>query len=75
VPIPDSAPADIPRVESDGRRLLIMWFIDRDPADSWEAELAGLGKAIDATGKARCIFNGPFIPTIPGTDTYTDQLW
>jgi hypothetical protein len=53
----------------------MMWFVDRDPADVWEAEFAGLGKQLDATGKARSIFAGPFIPTIPGTDTYTDQLW
>jgi len=74
VPIPDNAPPDIPRVAADAQRLMIMWFVDRDPADVWEADFAGLGKALDATGKARTIFVGPFIPTVPGTDTYTDQL-
>jgi hypothetical protein len=74
VPIPDDAPKDIPRVAADAQRILVMWFVDREPADVWESELSGIAKAIDATGKARCIFSGPFIPTIPGTDTYTDQL-
>ena len=27
------------------------------------------------TGLATLLWAGPFIPIIPGTDTYTDQLW
>jgi hypothetical protein len=75
VPIPDNAPADIPRLAEDDHRLMLLWFVDRDPADVWEAEFAGVGKALDASGRVRHIFTGPFIPTIPGTDSYTDQLW
>lgn len=75
VPIPDEAPKDIPRDPTDATRVTVLWFLDRDPADVWEAEFASTAKALDASGKARSLFNGPFIPTIPGTDTYTDQLW
>ena len=75
VPIPDAAPKDIPRDPSDANRVLLMWFVDRDPADVWEAEFASAAKALDATGRAKTLFAGPFIPTIPGTDTHTDQLW
>ena len=32
-------------------------------------------EAVDASGLATVVFAAPFIPTIPGTDTYTDQLW
>jgi hypothetical protein len=75
VPIPDEAPKDIPRDPSDAERVMMMFFLDRDPADVWEGEFAGQAKALDASGKARTLFAGPFIPTIPGTDTYSDQLW
>lgn len=74
VPIPKEAPADIPRDPTDAKRVTVLWFADRDPADVWEAEFAGQAKTLDATGKARALFTGPFIPTVPGTDTYTDQL-
>ena len=75
VPIPDEAPADIPRDPNDANRVMLMSFVDRDPADVWEAEFSGIGKSLDATGKVRTLFAGPFIPTVPGTDTYTDELW
>jgi hypothetical protein len=75
VPIPEDAPADIPRDPDDARRILMMSFLERDPADVWEADVSGVSKTLDATGKVRTLFSGPFIPTIPGTDTYTDQLW
>ena len=75
VPIPEEAPADIPRDPTDANRVTILSFVDRDPADVWEAEFAGQAKALDATGKARALFVSAFIPTVPGTDTYTDELW
>jgi NAD(P)H-dependent FMN reductase len=32
-------------------------------------------EAFDESGLATVRLVAPFIPTIPGTDTYTDQLW
>ncbi|MFN2590575.1 MAG: hypothetical protein ABR518_07370, partial [Actinomycetota bacterium] len=75
VPIPDDAPADVPRVAEDDRRILQLYFLDRDPADVWTAEFGRVEQAIGDTGKATVVWASPFIPTIPGTDTYTDQLW
>ncbi|MGH2662465.1 MAG: hypothetical protein ACRDH8_06590 [Actinomycetota bacterium] len=74
VPVPDDAPADVPRIAEDDRRILLLAFLDRPPDDVWEDEFAPHGKAIEAGGMARSIWAAPFIPTIPGTDTYTDQL-
>ncbi len=74
VPIPDDAPADVPRIAEDERRILLLAFLDRHPQDVWEDEFVGQGKAIGAGGLARAIWASPFIPTIPGTDTYADQL-
>jgi hypothetical protein len=75
VGIPDDAPADVPRVSGDERRFLHLYFLDRDPSDVWEEEFAGHGKELEASGMGRVLLAAPFIPTIPGTDTYTDRLW
>jgi hypothetical protein len=75
VPIPDDAPADVPRVAEDDRRILQMYFLDRDPGEVWDQEFAGLAQTVGEGGKARVVWASPFIPTVPGTDTYTDQLW
>ena len=75
VPIPEGAPADIPRDPTDARRVTLLSFVDRDPAVEWESEFSGLAKTLDASGRVRTLFVGPFIPTIPGTDTHTDRLW
>jgi hypothetical protein len=74
VPIPDDAPADVPRIAEDERRILLLAFLDRTPEDGWEDELAVHGKAIEAGGLATVVWASPFVPTIPGTDTYADRL-
>ncbi len=74
VPIPDDAPADVPRDPADAERFLLISFLDRDPAEAWAGEFAGLGEDFERSGLARLLWASPFIPTIPGTDTYTDQL-
>jgi hypothetical protein len=74
VPIPDDAPADVPRIAEDERRLLLLAFLNRHPEESWDREFARRGQAIEAEGPVRVVWASPFIPTIPGTDTYTDRL-
>ncbi|MCA1833349.1 MAG: hypothetical protein ABR548_06620 [Actinomycetota bacterium] len=75
VPIPEDAPADVPRVAGDKQRFVTLWFLDRDPMDVWNDRLAAHGKELERMGLANLLWASPFIPTIPGTDTYTDQLW
>jgi len=74
VPIPKDAPADIPRSPDEHSRFVQLYFLERDPAEVWD-DYAALPKTVEATGLAKLHWVGPFIPTIPGTDTYTDQLW
>jgi hypothetical protein len=62
-------------VAEDERRILQMYFLDRDPAEVWDREFAGLEQTVKEGGRARVVWASPFIPTVPGTDTYTDQLW
>jgi hypothetical protein len=58
-----------------GDRIILVHFLETDPRDCWDAHFAGLGKAIDDSGKAHTLFVAPFIPTVPGTDRYCDELW
>ncbi|MEY2468766.1 MAG: hypothetical protein QOF21_1464 [Actinomycetota bacterium] len=53
---------------------MFLFFTDGDPADSWPA-FAEEADALKASGLGTLLWAAPFIPTIPGTDTYTDQLW
>ena len=74
VPIPDDAPADIPRVAEDEQRILLLAFLDSHPEESWDRDFALQGNALETEGAARLVWASPFIPTIPGTDIYTDRL-
>lgn len=62
---------DAPGVEKDeggADRFVHLYFLERDPEEVWD-DYAGF--ADDPVVE----WLGPFIPTIPGTDTYTDELW
>ncbi|HVU71515.1 MAG TPA: hypothetical protein VHE83_01010 [Mycobacteriales bacterium] len=73
-PLKADAPADVVRVDQVSGRFLHLYFLDEAPDTVWEQTFAGLGAAYEKAG-ATVAFVSPFIPTIPGTDTYTDQLW
>jgi hypothetical protein len=75
IPIPSDAPGDVPRVADDAKRMLYLSFLDRDPAEVWDPLFVKQGEQVEAAGLGKVIWAGAFIPTIPGTDTYTDQLW
>lgn len=55
-------------------RIVQLVFLDDDPAGHWDA-FRDYAKAIEDSGRGRVTFAAPFIPTVVGTDTYTDQLW
>ena len=75
MPLLIDAPGDVPRTESDDRRQLTLWFLDTSPQEAWESVVVAHRAALEASGKAKVVAALPFIPTIPGTDTYTDMLW
>ncbi len=76
-PMPKASwwPAAAPEVPGVGDRLVLVHFLEGDPAEWWHPHFADLGASIDASGKARTLLVAPFIPTIPGTDQYCDELW
>jgi hypothetical protein len=68
-------PAAAPEVPGVGDRLILVHFLEAPPTECWDPHFARLGGGIDASGKARTLLVAPFIPTVPGTDRYCDQLW
>jgi len=75
LPLLIDAPGDVPRSEADDRRQLTLWFLDSDPSEDWERTVLAYRKALETSGTGNVVTALAFIPTIPGTDTYTDRLW
>jgi hypothetical protein len=76
-PMPKASwwPAAAPEVPGVGDRLVLVHFLETTPTECWDPCFAELGAGIDASGKARTLLVAPFIPTVPGTDRYCDELW
>jgi len=73
MPLPADKQPYVKDVEGIDTRLTILWFTDDDPADVW-SEFSGVGDRVAATGLGRVELMAPFIPTLPGTERYVDQL-
>jgi hypothetical protein len=74
IPLLGNAPSDVPRDEAKDR-FCHLYFVEGDPVAIWDEQFASLGDDLAATGLGTVVFASPFIATVPGTDTYTDQLW
>ena len=74
LPLPDGAPRDTP-VEAPRERLLALCFLDGDPRDTWSSRFAHLADEVSDGGRGRLLYAAPFVPTVPGTDRYSDDLW
>ncbi len=72
-PMPPGQPSDVPASADDEARFLQLWFCDEPVDVIWQDTFATLPDRY-APG-AEVLFASPFKPTVPGTDTYTDQLW
>jgi hypothetical protein len=68
-------PAAAPEVPGVGERVVVAFFVEDDVHDAFGPWFADFGDKLAATARARALFVAPFIPTIPGTDAYVDQLW
>ncbi len=75
LPLLIDAPGDVPRSEADDRRQLTLWFLDSHPEGAWEDVVGEHCRGLENSGMAEVAGAMGFIPTIPGTDTYTDRLW
>jgi hypothetical protein len=72
-PLFDDAPGDVPR-DTVGNRFLQLAFLRDDPLRAFDETFATLGDELAASGLGSVVFASPFLSTVPGTDTYTDQL-
>lgn len=55
-------------------RILQMCFLEGNPAESWQY-IVDYAENIENSGAGHVTFASPFIPTVVGTDKYTDELW
>jgi hypothetical protein len=73
------SPRDFPGVPGTGvgvgEKLCVAFFLQDDPRESWDAQFRKLGDAIAASCLGTVGLVAPFIPVVPGTDTYLDELW
>jgi hypothetical protein len=75
VPPRDDMPSYVERPEGLDRRILVVSFYSEDPAKSMKSWTQGVTSRIEEQGLGRLLLSAPFIPTIPGTDRYCDELW
>ena len=72
-PLPPDKMSYVEDVPGLDRRITLLSFTDVPPdecVDAWQ----GLGDAVAGSGLGRVELAAPFYPTLPGTDTYVDQL-
>ncbi|MBL7621394.1 MULTISPECIES: hypothetical protein [unclassified Frankia] len=74
LPLPDNRMSYVKQVEGLGRRVTVLWFLETDPRQVWDGVFAGAGEDAERGGAGRLELVAPFIPTLPGTDAYVDEL-
>ncbi|WP_235215489.1 hypothetical protein [Phaeacidiphilus oryzae] len=75
MPLPAGRMSYVKEVEGLDTRLTLLWFLDLPPQDCWSAAFTGLDEeTAGAVPGARVELVAPFLPTVPGTDRYVDQL-
>ncbi|MEV6393610.1 hypothetical protein AB0M39_02325 [Streptomyces sp. NPDC051907] len=73
-PLPGDRMTYVKQVEGVDNRLTLLWFLEEDPRERWDSHFAALDAAVVESGLGRVELVAPFIPTVPGTDRYVDQL-
>jgi hypothetical protein len=74
MPLPADKMEYAPDVVGADRRLTLLWFTDGDPRAVFKASFAPSGRAVADKGLGKVELVAPFIPTLPGTNRYVDQL-
>jgi len=57
-----------------GRRVCLLWFLDRDPREGFAQNLAAFHDRLAAGRSGEVRLSAGFIPTVPGTDMYVSEL-
>jgi hypothetical protein len=74
--LPDDAPSYVPRPSEEDldRRYLLLSFLEEEPDARTTAKFRGLDRALTEAGLGCVVYAAPFMPTVPGTDKYVDEL-
>jgi hypothetical protein len=67
-------PRPKPGVDWYDRRLTLLWLLEDEPDGIWPSIFADQEAVIAASGLGRLELAAPFIPVLPGTDRYLDEL-
>ncbi|MGW7530429.1 hypothetical protein [Streptomyces sp. NPDC054783] len=73
-PLPGDRMTYVKQVEGVDTRLTLLWFLEADPRQCWQDQFTGLEEQVTDSGLGRVELLAPFVPTVPGTDRYVDQL-
>ncbi|MFB7914736.1 hypothetical protein [Streptomyces sp. NPDC056061] len=73
-PLPGDRMSYVKQVEGVDTRLTLLWFLQADPRDCWDAHFTGLDGVVAESGLGRVELVAPFVPTVPGTDLHVDRL-
>lgn len=57
------------------RGRVLLYFLEAKPTRDWVGHFAGLGEAIEGSGRGRAALVAPFIPTVRGTRAHLGELW
>ncbi|MFF9430287.1 hypothetical protein [Streptomyces sp. NPDC014746] len=71
-PLPGDRMTYVKQVEGVDTRLTLLWFLERDPGECWTEHYADLGTLGGPDTRVELV--APFVPTVPGTDRYVDEL-
>jgi len=66
---------DVAQDDGGDGRFLHLHFLDVDPGEVWADTVGRVPDLVSDAGAGTVSWAGPFIPTVPGTDRYTDELW
>jgi hypothetical protein len=73
IPMPSGQPSGVQESAGDERKFLRLYFLEAEPSQVWADHFAPREASLD--NPAEVLLASPFVPTVPGTDTYTDRLW
>ena len=74
-PLPEGKLAHVREPDGVPNMLTVLSFTDVDPLECWEDVFASAETDIGEGGICELAVQAAFIPTVHGTDTYTDQLF
>lgn len=74
LPLPVDRMSYVKPVDGTDTRLTLLWFLQQDPRSCWDAFTGLDGEVAGAVPGARVELVAPFLPTLPGTDAYVDEL-